>query len=190
VTVQQQPIGIFYAWWRGDALPVIDALAGLDVETPGSISAELARVMEPYLKRAEAERLLEQGDRLYAGMVAGEALAFGWTATRRLSIGELGVERDLPPGDQYLWGFVTVPEARGKGLYPRLLQAILQREPAERFWIGHDYDNRASARGILRAGFRPVGEVFPSDAGGLMLAPGDAVERARACEALFGVPIA
>jgi RimJ/RimL family protein N-acetyltransferase len=189
VTKQQEPIGIFYTWWRGDELPAIAALAGLCIDTPGSITAELEQLLASYLARAEANRLLEQGDRLYTGRVAGDIQTFGWTATRRLSIGELGVERELPPGNQYLWGFLTVPEARGKGLYPHLLQAILRQENATRFWIGHDYDNYASARGILRAGFRPVGQVFSTGSGGLRLVPCGDVARARACEALFGVPI-
>src|SRR5262249_35635739 len=48
---------------------------------------------------------------------------------------------------------------RGLGIYPRLLQAILAREAgeAQRFWIGHVRENRASGRGIVKAGFGTIG---------------------------------
>jgi GNAT superfamily N-acetyltransferase len=187
VTDTRQPVGIFYTWWRGDHLPALPQPPDLAVTAEAAIDDDSAAVMAPYLDRAQAEILVEQGHRLYLAHVDGAITAFGWAATRRLSIGELGVERELSEGNQYLWGFVTLPEWRGQGLYPILLQTIMRREVARRFWIGHDDGNDASAKGILRAGFTPIGRVYRSGEDDQRLVPCGHAERAAACEALFGI---
>jgi GNAT superfamily N-acetyltransferase len=76
-------------------------------------------------------------------------------------IGELGIKLQLASGERYLWDFVTLPDFRGQGIYAGMLQAILATEAdAQRFWIGHDFGNVASARGILKAGFQPVNALY------------------------------
>jgi RimJ/RimL family protein N-acetyltransferase len=105
-----------------------------------------------------------------------------------LSIGELGIDAALPPGNRYLWGFVTAPDWRGRGIYPRLLQAILAGDSdGDRFWIGHEPGNDASARGIHRAGFSPIGEVFAELSGRRWLEPAAQADRIAACTAIFGI---
>lgn len=49
----------------------------------------------------------------------------------------------------------------GRGIYPRLLQHIVRLEgaEAERFWIIHAPENRASGSGIRKAGFTTSGEI-------------------------------
>ena len=84
-------------------------------------------------------------------------VGWGWVAAREAEIPELGITFALLPGDRYLWDFTTLPAWRGHDVYPALLQAILVAEEATRFWIGHDRDNAASARGMAKAGFREVG---------------------------------
>jgi GNAT superfamily N-acetyltransferase len=92
----------------------------------------------------------------------GEPAAYGWSAWERAEIGELDVRFELPPGERYLWDFVTLPDWRGRGIYPHMLQGIIRAESdsAKRFWIGHDLDNVASARGIEKAGLPVIGEVW------------------------------
>lgn len=55
----------------------------------------------------------------------------------------LSVSWPLAPGDRGLWDFATLEGWRGRGIYPRLLQAILRAEEknADCFWIGHRGDN-------------------------------------------------
>lgn len=178
-------IGIFYAWWRGDQLVRLPPSPGLAIEPTRDPLAG------PALDRDAVEPLFRDGHRLYVARVDGEAVAHGWCATRRASIGELGVDMTLSPGERYLWGFETVPERRGQGLYTRMLQAILEREQdAGRFWIGHDVGNDASERGILRAGFVPVGEVYQRPDGALRYVVTGNAERARAGSRLLGIPLA
>jgi GNAT superfamily N-acetyltransferase len=104
--------------------------------------------------------------------VSGEPAAYGWSATGPAEIGGLALSFTVPPAERYLWDFVTLPAYRGRGLYPLLLQEILQRQmvEAEWFWIGHEPDNRASRSGILKAGFRLVGQVWRLRGGELAFA--------------------
>jgi hypothetical protein len=123
--------------------------------------------------------------------VSAEPVAWGWNATRQFAIGELGIARALPPRTRYLWDFVTVPEWRGRGIYPRLLQAIIVSEPTvAQFWVGHDLGNTASARGIAKAGFAEVGLLYRGETSGFALVPSGPRERAVAAATIFAVPIA
>lgn len=180
-------LGIFYTWWRGDAIPILSPLPEFTIaETLNDDTTIDSELLDP----GEISRLRSEGNRLYVARPGDEPVAWGWNATVTISIGELGIDRLLPIRNRYLWGFVTRPHWRGQGIYPHLLQAILRQDTdAERFWIGHEDGNTASARGILKAGFTPVGEVFQFTDGGRRLMPSGPLDRALACEGVFGVPV-
>jgi hypothetical protein len=183
------PIGLFYAWWRDDALPALPVLPGLSTVP---VDADELLAAFPALDRRQAIDRQEQGHRPWLARMACEPVAYGWSAARSAAIGELGITFQVPPGNRYLWDFVTLPPWRGRWIYPRLLQAIIAGElDADHFWIGHDFANGASARGILRAGFQTVGALYHQLDGafGLVAAPGHG-DRAAAAVALFGVPLA
>ena len=181
------PVGRFHAWWRGDPLPALPLIPDLHMEPTDDVRR--ATDLLP-LPAAEVEERMRLGHQLWLACVGGDLVAWGWNATRQFAIGELGIARSLPPGTRYLWDFVTVPERRGRGLYPRLLQAIVASEPTvDQFWLGHDLDNTGSARGIAKAGFAEVGLLYRGDRG-FALVPTGPPERAAAAAALFGVPIA
>lgn len=97
----------------------------------------------------------------------------------------------LPRGDRYLWDFATLPAWCGRGLYPHLLQGIIAAEAAEAglLWIIHAPENRASCRGIARAGFVPVGKLSFRADGTAGFRPVDRSARARVGAALLGVPL-
>ena len=98
------------------------------------------------------------GHHAYVARVDGAPAAWGWAATRRAEIGELGARFDIPAGQRYLWNFVTLPAFRGRGIYPLLLNQIVTIESADAdlFWIAYAPENRASAAGIHKAGFTTV----------------------------------
>jgi len=173
-----QPGGSWYGWWRGDPLPALPFLDGLAVERVDDADtiAAIAR-----LSADEAASRLTTGNRAYVARIHGAAVAHGWSATRAVEIGEISLSFTLSPGDHYLWAFATASDWRGRGVYPRLLQAILRAEmdEAARFWIGHEPGNAASGRGILKAGFTHTGDLFLLPGGSLALAPADPPERAR-----------
>jgi hypothetical protein len=185
--VEAAPVGRFHCWWRGDPLPALPPLPGLSVE-PAQDWALLARLSG--LDETEVAARVSSGHLPWLARVAGDPVGWGWCATTELDIGELGITRSLPPRNRYLWDFITVPLWRGRRIYPRLLQAIVARSPdADRFWIGHDQLNTASAHGIARAGFTEVGLLYASNGGGYALLPTASPSRTAAAAALFGVPI-
>lgn len=182
----RDPFGIFYGWWRGDPLPPLEPTGGLTIER---LDDEQTTPDIETLDPSEASSLRQQQHRLYVARIGGEGVGYGWAATRTASIGELGVAMRLAHGERYLWGFTTLSAWRGRGIYPSLIRAMLMTEASsDRFWIGHDIGNAASARGILKAGFSPVGEAYRGPDGVLHYARSGDNERARAAQALLGLP--
>ena len=178
-------VGPWYAWWPRDPLPALPPPPGF-AAAPADDDRVLAALAGIGVEEVAAWRRV--GNQPYLARMAGEPVGYGWSAGRRLEIGELGLAHALPPGERYLWGFATAERWRGRGVYPLLLQAILCRErmAGARFWIGHARDNAASARGILRAGFRHVGDVYRLPTEHLALVPVGPIERARVGAALLG----
>jgi len=181
-------VGPWYAWWPGDPLPELPMLPGF-AAAPVADDAAFATLSG--LSAVEIAARRENGDRPYRATVEEAGVGWGWSAMRHLAIGELGIARDLPPGDRYLWAFETLPAWRGRGIYPRLLQAILRREAQEgaRSWIGHDPGNAPSARGITRAGFGQVGAIYRAAAGGYLLVPRGPLDRAQIGALLLGARV-
>ena len=110
-------------WWRGDPLPEPAPLPGLTVSVSDDVDliASLAS-----LATDEVEARLDAGHRAYLASINGTPAGYGWVATLSASIGELALAFDLPAEDRYLWDFATLPEWRGRGIYPRLLRAIVE----------------------------------------------------------------
>jgi RimJ/RimL family protein N-acetyltransferase len=121
------------------------------------------------LPPAEVERRIAERHRLFLLRVDGVEAAYGWSASESAHIGGIEISLTVPARERYLWDFVTVPEYRGRGLYPMLLQAIIraQLDEVDWFWIGHEPHNLASRRGILKAGFKLAGHVWRLDGGEL-----------------------
>jgi RimJ/RimL family protein N-acetyltransferase len=185
--LEPEPVGSFHAWWRGDPLPRFPRWPGLTIHpVPPTVIGPLAGIGE----EAAAERA-GGGHQPWLARLSDEPVGWGWCADREAAIGELGLTRPIPPGNRYLWDFWTVPAWRGHGIYPRLLQAIVAHErDADRFWVGHDLGNIASARGIGKAGFQEVGLLFRQPDGGWELVPRGAEDRAAAVAEIFALPIA
>lgn len=176
------------SWWYSDPLPTFPPLHGFRArqEADDELLALINRL--PLL---EVHNRRQGGHHPYVAYLNGQPAAYGWVATREARIGELNLVFTLPPGQRYLWDFTTLPKFRGQGIYPRLLQSILQYEQpgANRFWIIHAPENLPSSRGIERAGFEPVGQLSFRLGGGVGLKPLNNLDRARAGGDLLGVPL-
>jgi hypothetical protein len=149
---------------RADIVAPLAPLDGLHVRRERSPD-RMARLQDKSI--AEIGGRMVAGHRAYVASIDGVDAAFGWVATRHARIGELGIAFDVPAGERYLWNFVTLPERRGLGVYPRLLDAIVRAESdeAERFWIIWAPENRASGAGIDKAGFVEVAQLSFDEAG-------------------------
>jgi GNAT superfamily N-acetyltransferase len=171
---------------RMDRAPDQQPLPGLAVARE-----ESAAVMAALQDRAASEmtRRFDAGHRAYVARVNGDAAGWGWVATRSAEIGELALTFDIPARNRYLWNFVTLPSHRGKGVYPRLIEAIVRAESSEteQFWIAYAPENRASASGIAKAGFVTIAELSFNDAlepALRSLIPGGGLAASR----MFGIP--
>lgn len=175
------------AYWRGDPLPTLASLPGFRAAQSDDV-ALMARLAA--LAPAEVQHRLDIGHRAYIGFIDDAPAAYGWIAGVDAEIGELGVSFVLPAGDRYLWDFRTLLDWRGRGIYPRLLQAIIASDrEAQRLWIIHAPENVSSCKGIARAGFVPVGELSFRADGDAGFIPYLGNARPRVGAALLGVPL-
>ncbi|MEO7353657.1 MAG: GNAT family N-acetyltransferase [Gemmatimonadales bacterium] len=131
----------------------------------------------------------EAGHRAYVASLDGVAAAWGWVATATATIGEVEAAFRVDAQDRYLWNFVTRAAFRGKGIYPRLLDAIVEAEAvsAERFWIVYAPENHASGAGIRKAGFGIVAELS-FDASGRPVVKDAVPGGARVAARMLGLP--
>ncbi|MCC6453810.1 MAG: GNAT family N-acetyltransferase [Caldilineaceae bacterium] len=178
----------FAIWWQGDLLPALSEINGFSagIEDDAQLLARMAK-----LEVSEVERRLHEGHRPYVARIGNEPVAYGWVATQRAHIGELDVTIALPHADRYLWDFATLPAWRGRGIYPRLLQAILVSEPSyvKRFWIIAAPENHASSAGIQKAGFTSVAHLSFQRQGEPGLIATGSGERIVTAATLLQVPV-
>jgi GNAT superfamily N-acetyltransferase len=139
---------------------------------------------------ADLSEQLWLGHPAYLARLGTLPVACGWSATGAVTLLGGRVTLHVPPNHRYLYGFVTHPDWRGRGIYPHVLQAILRTEAQEHFWIMHLIENASSQRGIHKAGFRIAGRLafFPSGGLGLIPPAGDS-ERAQVAERLLGLTL-
>lgn len=180
-----EAVGRFHAFWRGDPMPQFPSWPELSL-APSDDARELSAMLG--LAVPTIQDRLRHGHRPWLAIIGNTPVGWGWCATAELHIGELGLTRQVPTGNRYLWDFCTLPEWRGRGIYPRLLRAIVAGErAAKRFWVGHDMPNIASARGIAKAGFGEVGILYRQADGDFVLVPCCSRTRAEAASRLFAV---
>jgi GNAT superfamily N-acetyltransferase len=138
------------------------------VDWPAVPGLAVHRELDPVTMAALQQRAVsdmqtrfDAGHRAYVATMDGVPAAWGWVATSSASIGELKVSFAVASTERYLWNFVTLPAFRGRGIYPRLLEAIIEAESleGERFWIAYAPENHASGAGIQKAGFAVVAEL-------------------------------
>lgn len=176
-------------FWIEDTFALIPSLPGFTAD-PALDWYELAEINQ--LSHAEVIDRQMNGHRPYVARIDGQPVGYGWLATSKVSIGELDINVELSSDDRYLWDFATLPDWQGRGLYPRLLQSILEQEiqNAKRFWIIHAPENLPSGAGMSKAGFEFVGQLSFTLDGKVSLAPySDSTERARIGADLLQVPI-
>ena len=140
-----------------DILPTIQLPAGLRIEE--STNVDLLAWMGTTTV-ADIIKRIANDHTAFVAYINNTPAAFGWMARGKALVGELAHELVLPIGNRYLWNFRTMEAFRGLGIYPALLQYIIQFEKADRFWIIHAPENKSSLRGIKKAGFHYVGRLY------------------------------
>jgi ribosomal protein S18 acetylase RimI-like enzyme len=143
---------------RTDPRPVLAELTGLAIHQERDADAMAC------LQRRTTEEIqlrFDNGHRAYVASIDAVPAAWGWVASSVVTVAEVGATLSLGPGERYLWNFVTLAAYRGRGVYPRLLDAMVRAESdeGERFWIAYAPENQASGAGIRKAGFVNVADV-------------------------------
>ncbi|HMO59336.1 MAG TPA: hypothetical protein PKA05_12010 [Roseiflexaceae bacterium] len=174
-------------WWHTDRLPILPALPGFSAQAlrDDGLIAELNR-----LDHGEIRARRRDGHTPFVARLDGIPAAYGWSASRRAAIGELGLRISLVRDERYLWDFATLPAFRGRGIYPHLLQSIIRAEQVARIWILHAPENLPSGTGMIRAGFLPVGRLSFQADGRVALADISDDLRAWWAAETFGIPLA
>jgi hypothetical protein len=106
----------------------------------------------------EFQRRTRQGNRLYQMHLDNQLVSWGWVAGPGTRIGVLhDLYLTVPEGALYIWDCVTIPEYRGRGCFPGLLEGILcaHRPTSTLALVAVDVRNGASRRALAKAGFRP-----------------------------------
>lgn len=177
----------FATWWRGDTLPNLSPLPTFSAHL--STDTQLIAHLSQRSPQVIASRF-QEGNQLYLAFMGEIPAAYGWMATQEGGITDLQLSFAIPSGNSYLYNFRTLPEWRGRGIYPHLLQAIiLQEQLVDRFWIGYLPDNEASGRGIRKAGFHVVSDLVLVDGHVSGMTLFESSERAQASAAFFHLPV-
>lgn len=177
----------FATWWRGDSLPNLSPLPPFSARL--STETQLITHLTNHSPQVIATRF-QMGNRLYLAFMGEVPVAYGWVATQEGSLTAFQLSFAIPSGNGYLYGFLTFPEWRGRGIYPHLLQAIIHQEQlVDRFWIGYLPDNEASGRGISKAGFHVVSDLVIADGHVSGMTLFESSERDQASADFFHLPV-
>ncbi len=149
---------MLYSYTFKNQPPILPNIQGLTIQENYD-STFMARLGQITLEEAN-QRFLD-GNKAFVAYLHNQPAAFGWVALNKARIGELNHEFKLPPKHGYLWNFRTLVEFRGLGIYPHLLHYILNwgQPHMDCLWIMHAPENKASEKGIRKAGFNFIGKV-------------------------------
>jgi GNAT superfamily N-acetyltransferase len=133
----------------------IEPLTEVDFQIIQADSAEISDL----LKFTDHELIrwrFSQGELCWVARAEGDIVSYVWAAFERQRVEELCNAIELQEGEVYLYDAFTLPEWRGKALYPAILSRQLEyfkQQGYKRALIFTVEENMASRRGITRAGF-------------------------------------
>jgi hypothetical protein len=169
------------SWLRGrDGLSRIPRKAGLAVRK-NSDDAEMALVSGSMEGAVAARRAA--GNVPYVARYRGRPAAYVWVATTIGHVPSLGLSFELPSTDRLIWDMTVVESGSEPGLCSQLLQEVIEREKAERYWI---VAKPGEAAEIDRAGFTLAADLYRSD-GAACIECENSPERAQALAEVVGM---
>ncbi|MCE9584468.1 MAG: hypothetical protein K8T20_18425 [Planctomycetes bacterium] len=109
------------------------------------------------------EQRLALGDLCWLAFIGGRLAHQTWTSSTRAFIPQVRYERRLAPDEVYFYDCVTVPDFRGRGLYPAAVALAARRHlplGRTRAVLGILRNNTPSLRGAAKVGFVPEFDHF------------------------------
>lgn len=110
-------------------------------------------------------RRFASGVRAWIGMDDDRVVFSSWVEEHRLHLDEIHYTWKLSPPDAVVFDVVTMPEYRGRGIFPDALRRLcgrLAEEGLRHLWIYAEEENESSLRGIARADFEYHGRIRSS----------------------------
>ena len=144
-----------HAFHLTDPVEVVEPAVKVEFSTIDGSSPEVGS-LHKFTNPLLVKWRLSQGEVCWVVKVEGEIVSYVWVAFRQEQVEELCKAVKLQEGEFYLYDAFTVPEWRGKGIYPAILSRQLQHfkeEGFKRALIFTVEENIASRRGITRSGF-------------------------------------
>jgi GNAT superfamily N-acetyltransferase len=116
------------------------------------------RLCSRYPERNFCQRMEHGGRQCFVAMREDRIVGYAWVASSNLYIDEIACTYPVATSEIFIYDCFIDDDCRGKGIYPALLGAVLQDHckrysGLERACIAAVSRNRASIRGILKAGF-------------------------------------
>lgn len=124
--------------------------------------------------RAARVRWLQDGARCFLAKRDGQVIGSSWYTTRHTYYEPyLKRELELSPDESYVWGNYCMPEWRGRGIIPQLMDYAMNQLAAEnckRELLGIvRSSNRSSLRALAKSGWERVGRIGFIEAFGFRL---------------------
>ena len=158
-----RPVGTIWVFDLDRSIPTIKPAIDVTFSRVGPEFISQLREATGATSTTPILRRFEGGRRCYIAQVENKIAAYGWVSINEEFVGELNLRLRLLPGEAYIWDCATLPAFRRRLLYSALLTHILvdlSTEKLHRVWIGADFDNVVSQRGIARAGFQHVADLI------------------------------
>ncbi|MEY4640384.1 MAG: hypothetical protein RLZZ227_378 [Pseudomonadota bacterium] len=138
------------------SLPPNPSVQFVKIDKPGSALFE--RLCSLYPRSNFFERMERGGRQCFVAMRQDMIVGYAWVASSTLYIDEIACMYPVAQSEIFIYDCFIDEHCRGQGIYPALLGAVLQDHcrrynGLERACIAAVSDNRASIRGILKAGF-------------------------------------
>jgi len=136
-----------------DAERTCEPVTSLEQLSPADVEALREYAGSAYLTAMRGR--FEQGWILYVGRLAGRLAGGGWVLTARHKAKVV----PLLDGDASILDCFTLPDMRGRNVYPRLLAKIASAyrdRGGLRAFVGVSPWNAASIKGLEKAGFTPA----------------------------------
>ena len=112
---------------------------------------------------SEVDRRLADGGIAFLALVQDRIACYGWVLRGMLRIPDLNLQVPLPEGHTYIWDCRTVPDFRGRGIFPALLHFMLEELRGlgvRQAWAATAPGNAPSVRAFAKAGFRRVANSY------------------------------
>jgi len=112
-----------------------------------------------YVGRKDLLARFDRGERCFAVLENNRVISFFWSQVNLKDWEEMDLRLDLQRDRSWMYNSITVKQARGRGLYPKIIRHMfetLRRTGVNHFFVDVQPHNRASIRGLEKAGFTRI----------------------------------